>query len=82
MVSCVYSFMRPFLIRSFPVLISGSYDRTVRVWNMDTGEQLHCLRGHHLPVRALQFDEVKLITGSMDCTLKVWDWRKEIASER
>ena len=61
---------------SFPVLISGSYDRTVRVWNMDTGEQLHCLMGHHSHVRALQFDEVKLITGSMDRTLKVWDWRK------
>jgi len=61
---------------SFPVLISGSYDRTVRVWNMETGEQLHCLKGHNLAVRALQFDEVKLITGSMDCTLKVWDWRK------
>jgi F-box/WD-40 domain protein MET30 len=29
-----------------------------------------------LLVKALQFDEVKLITGSMDCTLKVWDWRK------
>ncbi|KAJ3548438.1 hypothetical protein NMY22_g1271 [Coprinellus aureogranulatus] len=25
---------------------------------------------------ALQFDEVKLITGSMDNTLKVWDWRR------
>ena len=61
---------------SFPVLISGSYDRTVRVWNMDTGEQLRCLKGHQLGVKALQFDEVKLITASMDCTLKVWDWRK------
>ena len=61
---------------SFPVLISGSYDRTVRVWNMETGEQLHCLKGHRLAVRALQFDEVKLITGSMDCTLRVWDWRR------
>lgn len=60
---------------SFPVLISGSYDRTVRVWNMETGEQLHCLKGHRLAVRALQFDEVQLITGSMDCTLKVWNWR-------
>ena len=27
-------------------------------------------------MRALQFDEVKLITGSMDSTLKVWDWRR------
>lgn len=61
---------------AFPVLITGSYDRTVRVWNMETGESLHCLKGHTRAVRALQFDEVKLITGSMDNTLKVWDWRR------
>lgn len=61
---------------SFPVLITGSYDRTVRVWNLETGTELHCLKGHTRAVRALQFDEVKLITGSMDCTIKVWDWRR------
>ncbi|TFK72559.1 WD40 repeat-like protein [Pluteus cervinus] len=61
---------------AFPVLITGSYDRTVRVWNMETGCELHCLKGHTRAVRALQFDEVKLITGSMDHTLKVWDWRR------
>lgn len=61
---------------AFPVLISGSYDRTVRVWNLETGEELQCMKGHTRAVRALQFDEVKLITGSMDCTIKVWDWRR------
>lgn len=60
---------------AFPVLITGSYDRTVRVWNLETGVELHCLKGHTRAVRALQFDEVKLITGSMDNTIKVWDWR-------
>ncbi|KAG5652948.1 hypothetical protein H0H81_002956 [Sphagnurus paluster] len=61
---------------SFPVLITGSYDRTVRVWNMETGVELHCLKGHTRAVRALQFDDIKLITGSMDNSLKVWDWRR------
>ena len=61
---------------TFPVLITGSYDKTIRVWNLETGVQLHCLKGHTRGVRALQFDEVKLITGSMDSTLKVWDWRR------
>ncbi|RDB23998.1 putative E3 ubiquitin ligase complex SCF subunit sconB [Hypsizygus marmoreus] len=61
---------------AFPVLITGSYDRTVRVWNMETGVELHCLKGHTRAVRALQFDDIKLITGSMDHTLKVWDWRR------
>jgi F-box/WD-40 domain protein MET30 len=60
---------------AFPILITGSYDRTARVWNMETGVELHCLRGHTRAVRSLQFDEVKLITGSMDNSIKVWDWR-------
>lgn len=60
---------------AFPILITGSYDRTARVWNLETGRELHCLTGHTRAVRALQFDEVKLITGSMDHTMKVWDWR-------
>lgn len=60
---------------SFPVCITGSYDRTARIWNMDTGEELRVLRGHTRGVRCLQFDEAKLITGSMDRTLKIWNWR-------
>lgn len=61
---------------AFPVLITGSNDRTVRVWNLETGAELHCLKGHTRAVRCLQFDEAKLITGSMDNTIKVWDWRR------
>lgn len=60
---------------SFPILITGSYDRTVRVWNIETGLEVRCLRGHTRAVRALQFDEAKLITGSMDRTIRVWNWR-------
>ncbi|KAJ9124225.1 hypothetical protein QFC22_001023 [Naganishia vaughanmartiniae] len=60
---------------SYPVLITGSYDRSVRVWNLDTGETVRVLQGHTRAVRALQFDQVMLITGSMDRTLKVWNWR-------
>lgn len=60
---------------SFPVLITGSYDRTARVWNMETGLEMQCLKGHTRAIRALQFDAAKLITASMDHTLKVWNWR-------
>lgn len=60
---------------AFPILITGSYDRTARVWNLETGREIHCLTGHTRAVRALQFDEAKLITGSMDNTMRVWDWR-------
>ncbi len=60
---------------SFPVLITGSYDRTARVWNLETGTEVQCLSGHTRAIRALQFDEAKLITGSMDHTMRVWNWR-------
>jgi F-box/WD-40 domain protein MET30 len=60
---------------SYPVLITGSYDRTVRVWNLDTGEAVHVLRGHTRAVRALQFDQMLLFTGAMDGTVRMWNWR-------
>lgn len=60
---------------SFSIVITGSYDRTARVWNLETGEELRILKGHTRGVRCLQFDEAKLITGSMDRTLKIWNWR-------
>ncbi|KAH9923993.1 WD40 repeat-like protein [Epithele typhae] len=60
---------------TFPVLITGSYDTTARVWNLETGTEVHCLSGHSRAIRCLQFDEAKLITGSMDNTMRVWNWR-------
>jgi len=60
---------------SFPVLMTGSWDRSVRIWNLETGKEVGVLRGHTRGVRALQFDALKLVTGSMDSTLKIWNWR-------
>ncbi|KAI8381470.1 quinon protein alcohol dehydrogenase-like superfamily [Radiomyces spectabilis] len=56
------------------VLMTGSYDKTVRVWNMETGQEVRVLTGHTRCVRALQFDDAKLVTGAMDNTLKIWNW--------
>ncbi|KAI9019497.1 quinon protein alcohol dehydrogenase-like superfamily [Phycomyces nitens] len=56
------------------ILMTGSYDKTIRVWNMETGELIRVLTGHARCVRALQFDEAKLVTGAMDNTLKIWNW--------
>ncbi|KAM9899678.1 hypothetical protein OXX79_005596 [Metschnikowia pulcherrima] len=56
-------------------LISGSYDSTVRIWNIDTGECVRTLSGHSKGVRSLSFDSHKLITGGYDSTIKVWNYR-------
>ncbi|RPA83635.1 WD40 repeat-like protein [Ascobolus immersus RN42] len=57
------------------ILATGSYDTTVKIWDIETGECLRTLSGHQFGVRALMFDESKLISGSMDKTLKIWNWR-------
>ena len=58
------------------VLITGSYDATIKVWDIATGEEIRTLEGHTSGVRCLQFDDSKLISGSIDATVKIWDWRK------
>lgn len=55
-------------------LMSGSYDATVKIWNIETGECVRTLTGHQKGVRALTFDSQKLITGGLDSTIKVWNY--------
>lgn len=56
------------------ILITGSYDKTAIVWNLETGQPLRTLKGHARCIRTLQFDETKLVTGSMDNTLRIWNY--------
>ena len=57
------------------VLITGSYDSTAKVWDVNTGQELRTLTGHTSGIRCLQFDETKLMTGSLDHTLRLWNWK-------
>lgn len=56
-------------------LVSGSYDSTVRVWRISTGEMLHVLRGHSQKVYSVVLDHKRnrCISGSMDSLVKIWD---------
>ena len=47
----------------YPVLMTGSWDRTIRIWNADTGACISVLKGHARGVRCIQFDSAKLISG-------------------
>lgn len=55
-------------------LVSGSYDSTVRVWKISTGETVHQLRGHTQKVYSVVLDHERnrCISGSMDYLVKVW----------
>jgi WD40 repeat protein len=36
-------------------VVGGTEDTSVRIWSVQTGQQLHVLRGHELPVAAVAF---------------------------
>jgi F-box and WD-40 domain protein CDC4 len=56
-------------------LVSGSYDSTVRVWRISTGESQHILHGHSQKVYSVVLDHQRnrCISGSMDSLVKIWD---------
>lgn len=56
-------------------LMTGSYDTTIKIWDIESGKEIRTLAGHASGVRCLQFDDTKLISGSIDRSLKVWNWR-------
>src|SRR5229473_2976779 len=55
--------------------VSASYDRTLKVWDLDTGRALRTLEGHSLFVNgvAVTPDGKRAVSASSDNTLKVWD---------
>ncbi|MBF0553271.1 MAG: serine/threonine protein kinase [Nitrospirae bacterium] len=57
---------------------AGTDDRSVRLWNMDTGECLHALDGHNDWVTCVCFsaDGNSVISGSLDKTLRFWDIKR------
>ncbi|KAI1344181.1 WD40 repeat-like protein [Xylariaceae sp. FL0016] len=57
------------------LLITGSYDSTIKLWNIESGEVIRTLRGHTSGIRALQFDDRMLVSGSLDGTVRIWNWR-------
>ena len=56
-------------------LISGSTDKTIKVWNLQTKKLLFTLKGHSKEVSAVTItpDGKYLISGSKDKTIKIWD---------
>lgn len=59
------------------ILISGSGDWTIKIWDLTTNQAIKTLRGHRGAIRALAVspDGHTLVTGSSDRTVKVWDLR-------
>ncbi|KAG0312333.1 hypothetical protein BGZ99_009581 [Dissophora globulifera] len=52
--------------------ITGSRDATLRVWDIQTGQNLFLLQGHRDSVRCIEVHGDLLVSGSYDCTARVW----------
>ena len=57
------------------LIASGSNDKTIRVWNVDTGECILALKGHTNGVTTVAFnpDGTKIVSGSYDKSIKIWN---------
>ncbi|KIM24750.1 hypothetical protein M408DRAFT_317021, partial [Serendipita vermifera MAFF 305830] len=57
-------------------IVSGSWDKTIRVWDAETGQTiLGPLQGHRDEVKSVSFspDGKRIVSGSKDQTIRVWD---------
>jgi WD40 repeat protein len=54
-------------------LYSGSDDKSIRVWDMTTGQQLASMQSHDSGVTSLALSSSLLVSGSRDTTVKLWD---------
>jgi len=56
-------------------IVSGSYDKSVRVWDASTGAELKLLNGHTRAVNSVAFspDGTRIVSGSDDKSVRVWD---------
>ena len=57
------------------LLASGSWDRTVRLWSVNTGEMLDAFLGHENDVMTVAFSPNNRIiaSGGWDATIRLWD---------
>ncbi|GBG35128.1 Guanine nucleotide-binding protein subunit beta-2-like 1, partial [Hondaea fermentalgiana] len=54
-------------------IVSGSWYRTVRIWNATSGEEQHVLRGHSGHVWSVAIQGDTIVSGSSDKTVRIWN---------
>ena len=56
-------------------IVTASYDKTARIWDVSTGREIAILKGHQGPVERAEFspDGRRIITAARDGTARIWD---------
>ncbi|GAM17712.1 hypothetical protein SAMD00019534_008870 [Acytostelium subglobosum LB1] len=59
------------------LVISGSYDKTIKVWDMDA-RCVNTIRAHTHKINCIQYENGQMVSGSHDSLLKVWDMNGQL----
>ena len=54
-------------------VVSGAYDKSLRVWDVGTGECVQVLEGHTEQVKCVvELEDGRVVSGARDNSLRVW----------
>ncbi|XP_065667042.1 WD repeat-containing protein 37 isoform X2 [Hydra vulgaris] len=58
-------------------VVSASWDRTVKLWDVEKTNVIHTLEGHELEITHLSVNSLQklIVTSSQDTTFRLWDFR-------
>ena len=60
------------------MLISGSYDNTIRIWDIEQGKCVRVLEGHEKTIRSIRLCGRRIISGCWSGKTKIWNLKNAL----